>query len=74
MQDIAILTNGEFYRAQSQAELSKIYQDIDKLEKTKMNVKKFSKHYEAYQPFAIAAIISLLLEILLRNTMLRRLP
>ena len=33
LQDIAVLTNGEFYRAQSQAELSKIYQDIDKLER-----------------------------------------
>ena len=35
LQNIAVSTNGEFYRAQSQAELSKIYQDIDKLEKTK---------------------------------------
>ena len=32
LQNIAVSTNGEFYRAQSQAELSKIYQDIDKLE------------------------------------------
>ena len=39
-----------------------------------MNVKKFSKRYEAYQPFALAAILLLLLEILLRNTVLRRIP
>ena len=39
-----------------------------------MNVKKYSRYYEAYQPFAIAAIFFLLLEILLRNTVLRRLP
>ena len=38
LQNIAVSTNGEFYRAQSQAELSKIYQDIDKLEKTKLRV------------------------------------
>jgi batA protein len=74
LSDIAATTEGNFYRATNTKELKRIYQDIDKLEKTKMNVKKFSKHYEAYQPFAIAAIISLLLEILLRNTMLRRLP
>ena len=48
--------------------------DIDKLEKSKMNVKKFSKRYEAYQPFALVAVLLLLLEILLRNTVLRRIP
>lgn len=74
LSDIAATTEGNFYRATNTKELKRIYQDIDKLEKTKMNVKKFSKHYEAYQPFAIAAIISLLLEILLRNTVLRCLP
>ena len=74
LSDIAATTEGNFYRATNTKELKRIYQDIDKLEKTKMNVKKFSKHYEAYQPFAIAAIISRLLEIVLRNTVLRRLP
>lgn len=74
LSQIAATTDGNFYRATNTAELKKIYQDIDKLEKTKMDVKKFSKHYEAYQPFAIAAIVCLLLEILLRNTILRRIP
>jgi len=74
LSDIAVTTQGNFYRATNNRQLKQIYKDIDKLEKTKMNVKKFSKRYEAYQPFAIAAIISLLLEILLRNTILRRIP
>ena len=39
-----------------------------------MNVTKFSKRYEAYLPFAIAAFLALLLEILLRTTVLRRIP
>ena len=39
-----------------------------------MNVKKFSKKYEAYQPFALAAFILLLLEVLLRITIFRKLP
>ena len=56
------------------AELKEIYNDIDRLEKTKMDVKKFSKRYEAYEPFALIAILSLLLEILLRLTILRRIP
>ena len=74
LRDIAATTDGSFYRATNKAELRKIYQDIDKLEKTKFNVKKFSKHYEAFQPFAIAAIIALLLEILLRISVFRRIP
>ena len=72
--DIAAITDGNYYRATSNSELKKIYQDIDKLEKTKMKVRKFSKRYEAYQPFALAAVVLLLLEILLRNTVLRKLP
>jgi len=74
LSDIAVTTDGNFYRATNNAELKRIYKDIDKLEKTKMNVKKFSKRYEAYQPFAMAAILCLLLEILLRTIVLRRIP
>lgn len=74
LSDIAAITEGNFYRATNNRELKQIYRDIDKLEKTKMNVTKFSKRYEAYQPFAIAAVICLLLELLLRNTILRRIP
>ena len=74
LSNIAATTEGNFYRATNTVELKKIYKDIDKLEKSKMDVKKFSKWHEAYQPFAIAAIVVLLLEILLRTTILRRIP
>jgi len=74
LKDIAQSTDGGFYRATNNAELKEIYNDIDRLEKTKMDVKKFSKRYEAYGPFALIAILSLLLEILLRLTILRRIP
>lgn len=72
--DIAAATEGDFYRATNTAELKNIYKEIDRLEKSKLNVKKFSKRYEAYQPFALAAVITLLLEILLRITVFRRIP
>ena len=71
---IASTTDGNFYRATNTSELHKIYKDIDQLEKTKFNVKKFSKRYEGYQIFAAIAILALLLEILLRITILKRLP
>ena len=74
LKDIAQSTDGSFYRATNNAELKEIYNDIDRLEKTKMDVKKFSKRYEDYEPFALIAILSLLLEILLRLTILRRIP
>ena len=74
LQNIAVSTNGEFYRAQSQAELSKIYQDIDKLEKTKLRVKAYSHLHEAYMPFAWLALFIFCLDLLLRLTVFRRLP
>ena len=74
LSDIAAATEGNFYRATNNRELKQIYKDIDKLEKTKMSVTKFSKRYEAYLPFALAAFVLLLLEILLRTTVLRRIP
>ena len=74
LRDIAQTTDGNFYRATNNAELKKIYRDIDKLEKTKFNVSHFAKRYEAYQPFALAALLVLLVEILLRLTWFRRIP
>ena len=72
--NIASTTSGNAYRATNNSELKQIYKDIDVLEKTKMDVKRFSKRYEAYQPFALAAFVLLLIEILLRLTVLRRIP
>lgn len=74
LQEIAVLTNGEFYRAQSRQELSQIYKDIDKLEKTKIENKNYGKRYEAYMPFAFFGLIIFLMEILLRITVLKRIP
>ena len=74
LKGIAATTDGDFYRAKNNKELKQIYAEIDKLEKSKLNVKQFSRRYEAYQPLAAIAIISLLLEILLRITVFRRIP
>ena len=74
LQDIAVSTNGNFYRATSKAELQKIYEDIDKLEKTKLMSRSYAQRYEAYAPFVVAALILLLIEIILRISVLRRIP
>ena len=74
LSDIAAVSNGNFYRATSTKQLQQIYKDIDKLEKSRLNVKKFSKRYEAFQPFAIIAVMLLIIEVLLRLTVFRRIP
>ena len=74
LSEIAAATEGDFYRATNTKELRNIYKEIDQLEKSKLNVKTFSKRYEAYQPFALVAVLALLLEILLRVTIFRRIP
>ena len=74
MTKISTETGGQYFRAQKNAELDAIYQDIDKMERTKFNVKQFSRRGELYQPFAIASFVVLLLEILLRTVVLKRLP
>ena len=74
MTKISEETGGQYFRAHKNAELDAIYQDIDKLERTKFSVKQFSRRSELYMPYALAALVVLLLEILLRTVVLKRLP
>lgn len=59
LSEIAAATDGDFYRATNNRELQNIYKEIDKLEKSKLSVKTYSKKYDAYQPFAMVAILLL---------------
>ena len=74
LQDIANLTGGKYYNATDNSKLRHIYQSIDQLEKTKISVREFNKKDEQFYVFAILALIILSLEILIRNTILRRIP
>jgi len=74
LRQIASTTGGIYYRATNNSKLKSIYNEIDKLEKTKMKVHEYSKKNEEYRIFGIAALLLLLMEIVLRNTVLRRLP
>lgn len=71
---IASITDGQYYRATSNSKLKDVYEQIDKLERTKLDVKEFSSREEEFLPFAIAAFVALLLELFLRNTILKRIP
>lgn len=74
LRQIAQITGGIYYAADSESKLRSIYEDIDKLEKNKLEIQNFTRHYEAYEPFAWAALALVLLELLLRMLLLRRLP
>lgn len=73
LKQIASLTGGVYFRATDNATLAGIYQEIDQLEKTKMQVREYSKRQEEFRPFALAAFLLLLIEIMLRQ-IIRSLP
>ncbi len=74
LKKIASITDGNYYRATSNSKLKEVYEQIDKLERTKMNVKEFSTREEEYMLFAIILFVALLSELLLRITILKRIP
>ena len=74
LRQIASTANGQYYRATSNSKLKDVYEEIDKLERTKLQVKEFSKNQEVYQPFAMVLLLSLLLIILLKQTILKTIP
>lgn len=72
--EIANKTSGSYFRATGNESLKQVYQEIDKLEKSKIEVKKFSKKNEEFGRFGLGALLLLLLSILLRNTIFRNIP
>ena len=74
LQKIAQMTNGKYYRADNTERFQAIYAEIDKLEKTEAEIKKFTRHRELFAWAISPGLCLLLLEILLRHTMFRRLP
>jgi Ca-activated chloride channel family protein len=74
LQKIADRTGGKYYRADNAAHFQAIYAEIDKLEKTEKEVKRFSQHRELLAWAITPGLGLLLLETLLRQTVWRRLP
>jgi Ca-activated chloride channel family protein len=74
LQKIADSTDGKYFRATSKTKLADIYQEIDKLEKSKIDVKEYSKKDEEYLKYALAGAILLLLALLLKTTIFRNIP
>ena len=71
---ISDMTGGKYFRADNAENFQKIYAEIDKLEKTEADVKKFAQHTELFAWLIALGIVALTAEIVLGQTALRRLP
>jgi Ca-activated chloride channel family protein len=74
LKQIASLTGGKYFRATDNRVLSNVFEEIDKLEKTRLDVQRHTRTEENFMPWIMAALILLSVEILLRHTLLRRIP
>jgi Ca-activated chloride channel family protein len=73
LQEISQMTGGKYFRATDNDSLEKIYKEIDKLEKSKIDVKQFSRKEEKYLLPALIAFFLLVIEITARNTIFKNL-
>ena len=71
---IASETGGLYFRARDTESLKGIYSEIDKLERSKIEITDLKRYTERFHPFAIAAAILLLLEMMLRFTIFKKFP
>lgn len=74
LRQIADLTGGQYFRATTSENLQQIYDEIDQLEKTEIDVTVIKRYSEKFQQFAFLGILFLTLELLLRYTVLRAIP
>ena len=72
--EIAKRTGGKYYRADNADTLRTIYADIDRLEKTEAEVKRYQRYRELFAWVVLPGAVLLLLEIILSNTVWRKLP
>ena len=68
------MTGGRYFRATDEAMLNSIYDEIDQLEKTEMEVNVFKRYKDIFRIPLMLAFVLLLLEFILRQTILRTLP
>lgn len=74
LKEIASVTGGQYFRATDGKGLAQVYEQIDQLEKTKIEMVETTRKSEKFALFAILAILLLGLDLLLRTTVLRSVP
>lgn len=74
LQKVADRTGGHYYRADDAKKFQDIYDQIDQMEKTEIEVKKYERYREIFAWFAGPALALVMMELALANTLMRRLP
>jgi Ca-activated chloride channel family protein len=74
MKQVAEMTEGKYFRATDNKKLRSIYQEIDQLEKTRIEVRSYRRYTELFYSFIFAALFLMIGDIGLSNTWLRKLP
>jgi len=74
LQKIASTTDGKYFRATNNNKLAEIYKEIDKLEKSKIDVKEYSKKQEEYLKYALAGALLLMMAMFMKTTIFRNIP
>ncbi len=74
LRKIANETGGKYFRARDKDGLKNVYQQIDKLEKSEIEITSFKRYEERFLPFVLAALALLFLEMVLKFTVFRKFP
>ncbi|MDP4281286.1 MAG: VWA domain-containing protein [Bacteroidota bacterium] len=74
LQEVSKMTDGKYFRATGNTKLRAVYKEIDKLEKSKIDVTEFRRKKEEYLFIVLVAMILLAVEVILRNTVFRNIP
>jgi Ca-activated chloride channel family protein len=74
LKEIATKTGGQYFRAKESEALSRIFHQIDQLEKTPVSMTRYTRYDEATRPFVLAGLVALAVELLLDATLVVRVP
>jgi Ca-activated chloride channel homolog len=74
LRNVATMTEGKYFRATSNTSLKEIYEEIDQLEKSKIDVTEFHKKSEEFYLFALLALLFFAFELFIKFTVFRSLP
>ncbi|RPJ11150.1 MAG: VWA domain-containing protein, partial [Deltaproteobacteria bacterium] len=74
LKQVASRTDSKYFRVTDSASLKETFQEIDRLEKTPLEQKAYYQHQEGFNLFLIPGLLLIFLEVILRNTLLRKIP
>ncbi len=74
LKSISSITGGQYFRATDENKLREIYHEIDRLEKTKIQIMSLKRYRDKYAPFVFLALILIVLDYTLRMTVLKTYP